>query len=462
MTKTLAILVAGIMVSVIMLGNLDTYSWFISSSEGSVSVAAAVTEDIIDTFELITDGKDKNTIAIRIRKSEERTDNPLVYFEIEGEAVNYILHLNPLRLEERGLYVIPIETDVNLNQFANLLYRSKNIEGTLRVKYLNEFIDESYELSFSPKYLRNRLLDEIINKGARLEQEKNNKMRMMSFIETPEEAGENLSKQDSEEITIAAITSLAELLEWQRIGLGMEVGEKSDEELFHIGIELTSNQEFLMDIMYPGLKKYLESLQEYISVLKSKLEDKNAQMASLDEKLAALESQYEELLEENASLVEQINNMAPIKLPVTPPSNTIPDITPPPATGGGDTAGGGVPDSGGTPETGAQTGDGSVDGVTGEATGDGTVNDGTAVEDTGAGETPGDATVESDEDKGTGDSNVAIPDESAGESDEDTSGQEDSAVEDSTDDGADTVTGSSDSSGTTAAEQDAAVPQNGE
>lgn len=317
--RMMAVITAGILISIAFLANIDTYSWFIGSADGSAQVTAAETEDIIGNFELQNGGKEQNPKAIKIKKSDSIDGDPLVYFSVEGEAANYVLHINPVRLENNCHYIIPIVTDTNLNQFVDLLGREDNITGTLRVKYLNEYIDESYDISFSPKYLMNRLMAKIVNDGAKPENEKIKTMRLSTAVESPEIANENLITEDSEEITIRAIASLAQLVEWRGIDAVLKDEKLSDEALSAIELNLTADQELLMDIIYPGLEKYVEGLKDYIDKLKTEIENKNAELASLDEQLESLESQYDQLLEENARLTEQINNMTPVPAPVQPP-----------------------------------------------------------------------------------------------------------------------------------------------
>ncbi|HYF75349.1 MAG TPA: hypothetical protein VD757_02075, partial [Candidatus Nitrosocosmicus sp.] len=287
--RTMAMLVVGIMISTVFLANVDTYSWFASSASGSAKVTAANTEDIIDVLELLTEGKEHNSKAIKIKKSKDVVGSPLVYFSIEGEAANYILHINPIRLKENCCYIIPIVTDINLRQYAEMLCREDNITGTLKVKYMNEFINETCEISLSPEYLRDMLLHKIVNEGAKPENEKKPMMRSASFVESAETADEINAEQDTQSITVNAIAVLAKLVEWNVIDSVLEERILSDKVPFSSGLALTSNQDYLIEIIYPGLKQYIEALESYISKLEAELEERNAQLAGLDKELACLE-----------------------------------------------------------------------------------------------------------------------------------------------------------------------------
>lgn len=213
--KTMAMIVAGILTSIAFLANIGTYSWFAGTARNSVNVSAAETEDIIECIEVIykdmdpDTGEEYNPIAIKLKKSQSFSPDPLIFFSVEGEAAEYILHINPVRLYSNAYYIIPIETDINVDQHAKL---------------------------------------------------------------------------------------------------------------------------YLMDIIYPGLKRYIEELKGCIGRLRAEIKDKNAQLADLDEKLLNLESQYDKLLEENARLTERIGAMA-LSTPPAPPIHN-PGTVPTPTEGG--------------------------------------------------------------------------------------------------------------------------------
>jgi len=448
MVRTIAVLVIGIMVSVIYLSNVGSYSWFNSSAESSMRVTAAETEDIVDIMEMVSDAIDPETGAIinptkfKVKRAEGFEGKPLIFFSVEGEAANYILHINPVRLESSGYYIIQIETDINLNQLADLLFRRNNIEGTLRVKYLNQFINEKYEFYFTPNYLMNRIMEEIDNKGAILEEDRKSIIRERAYVESPESASEDLYEQDGNEIVKEAVTSLAELAEWQGIEAGLEGGT---------GLALEPTQDYLMDIIFPGLKRYMEQLKDYIGELRTGLDDKTAQLANLNEELANLESQYEELMEVNDRLTEQINNLAAAKPPKTPATGG----GQPSGSGGGGSGGG---SSGGSVDTGSggtgniDTGEGgTIEGDVGEGgTGDideilyGTPNNGNG--DTGGNDTGGNDTGEGDtgdgdtEDIDTGDGDTGSDDTGDGDTEGSDTGDTDTGGSDT----GDTDTGGSD------------------
>lgn len=393
--RTAAVLVAGLMISAVFLANAGSLSWFVSSAAGTAHLSAAETEDIIESIEIIYEdvdtetGEEYNPVAVKLRKAQSFEPAPLIFFSIEGKAAEYVLHINPVRLDSNAYYIVPVETDINVYEYGLLDNEEEPIRGVIWIKYMNEYIDEPKEIAFTRDFLSKRLMADIIRGEVKTEepQRKVSMMRIGSLIESPEFAASNNQNEKAkgisiEDMTIRAVLALAELVEWKGIDAVSD---------FSIGLNLTSNQEFLMDIIYPGLKGYVEGLKSYIGTLKAEIEEKNLRLASLDEQLASLEGQYNQLMEENAKLTEQINSLTVIPPPVIPPTVVQPPVVQPPAqqppvtpgtdtaqppvTGGGSTGGGSsnpdgnTPDAGTAPDNGTppgDTGSGTEDGITGE------------------------------------------------------------------------------------------------
>jgi len=343
--KTMAMIVAGILTSIAFLANIGTYSWFAGTARNSVNVSAAETEDIIECIEVIykdmdpDTGEEYNPIAIKLKKSQSFSPDPLIFFSVEGEAAEYILHINPVRLYSNAYYIIPIETDINVDQHAKLYNRTDRIEGTLRVKYMNEFIDISKDIRFSKDFLINRLMSAIIRGDVQEEKPQSSVvvMRFATLVEAPEDTADmqksrSTDYRTAENAAAKAIVSLAQLIDWKGIDIVSEDRGVSDEALLFAELQINYDQEYLMDIIYPGLKRHMEELKGCIGRLRAEIKDKNAQLADLDEKLLNLESQYDKLLEENARLTERIGAMA-LSTPPAPPIHN-PGTVPTPTEGG--------------------------------------------------------------------------------------------------------------------------------
>ncbi len=88
----------------------------------------------------------------------------MCFFSIEGDAKDYALHVNSIMVD--GVVETPIIPNVNLPQALSLILNSKDeITGVLKIKHLNEFIDDTLEFSFSKDYLLSRY---FCNKGLRV------------------------------------------------------------------------------------------------------------------------------------------------------------------------------------------------------------------------------------------------------------------------------------------------------
>lgn len=338
--RTIAVLTIGIMVSVVFLSNVGSYSWFNNMGESSMSVTAAVTEDIIESIEIIEESWNSQDQIwtkpyLKIRKNPNFEKLPILFFEVEGAAAEYILHINPVRLNTDDYYLIPIDSDINAQQYSNLgLDINGNVSGTIFIKYLNEFINEGIELEISNRYLMHRFMEGISREEVRIVAE-GSTVKPMAMNKMTLRTLKVKSEPEPNDVTVKAIISLAELVEWKGIDSLFNNGKLSEEALNTIGLDLIADQEILLDIIYPGLKEYVEELKGYIRRLRTELEDKNTRLVILDEQLASLESQYAELLEENARLTEEIESMLLKPLPSIPQSPATGGDQPPELSGGG-------------------------------------------------------------------------------------------------------------------------------
>jgi hypothetical protein len=134
--RTIAILVAGIIISVAFLTSTDTYSWFTSSASGGARVTAATTKDILDLFELVylnNNIREENPIALRIRKAPGLGYDPIIFFSIEDDIGDYMININPIKLVSSGTYIIPLEISCSMGQFSNFSEWPDSITGSLRI-----------------------------------------------------------------------------------------------------------------------------------------------------------------------------------------------------------------------------------------------------------------------------------------------------------------------------------------
>ncbi len=311
--KSVALLTGGVIVGFAFLVNIDTHSWFTNEAMQEIKVTAATTEDIIKNIDIEKDNNG-NAIAIKLIKAEGLNYDPIIYFSVEGEAANYILHINPVKLTDSEEYIIPIEPNINTIQYTKLLLPwHKNIEGTIKIKYLNEFIDEGKEISFTPKYLREKFWEiidrekvksekisdpEALNEATELitlvtdsfEWEEDNKTRSMFSIDSDSIYESNLvtpnAEEDSENVNIERFSVLPNMV-----------------------ISLTPQQTQIISAISFNLLPHIEKLYDAINNLVALLNEKLVEIARLNTKVEGLEGKNEEQknkIEEQIIKIEEL------------------------------------------------------------------------------------------------------------------------------------------------------------
>ncbi len=322
--KILIITVSGVVFSTALMMNVNTNSWFTSSVEKGFEVTAASTEDIIEIFEVVEGTKPP---GINIKKTESLENNPMIYFSVTGEASQYILHINPIKLQSNNTYSIPIHTNVNTIQWVKLLVRAYNfnsnddyVKGKIRLKYLNEYIDEEQDIEINVKYLINRYVSDISR----------SKFNQSSI----KDINEYRSKLTE------IIMSVAQKNEWQPIEVMKDrnnsiMKDKSNESqntLRNIDIskspkvqyytnefnelDLTENQSKIITSIVPGFIEYTNSLYRKIDYLIGELNKKidtiaelNLEIKNLNEANGLLEQKRLALTEQNKELSDNIKQL---------------------------------------------------------------------------------------------------------------------------------------------------------
>ena len=188
---------------------------------------------------------------------------PVIFFSVEGEIKDYILHMDPIRLKgEKSFEIVP---NVNLPQAISLILSGKNnIEGQVRIKHLNEFIDEPIKVSISKKYLLERY---FLNRGVQ-----NFKMSSLSSKEK-DEMGRFVEKM---------ISNTGPYADWEKV-LWQEEGnniERKQMKSMEIGkVKMNKNQKSIVDSVAPDLLKYNDRLYDLMEVLvkdfNKEIEEKN-------------------------------------------------------------------------------------------------------------------------------------------------------------------------------------------
>lgn len=316
--KTATVFVGGTLVAFTLLVNVDTYSWFSDQAIQRINVSSASTEDFIKDVEIIN--KCGSSVAIKLTKSENCKSNPILYFSVHGKASEYILHINPVKLNERGEYIIPIEPDINVNQFLKLFVRPWTpIKGTLRIKYLNEFIDEEYEIQLSRSYLIQRFWQNIERKEikfTKIDDDPESRKEVSNLItyiarhldwdnNQDSNAGNNVRMLSSNQMSIASSNQSKEAEAQGQ----MEIVKSPIGKLV-----LSSEQVQIINTIAPKLISHLEELYSTINNFVDRLNKKIAENDRLkleNEKLVmnieVLEAERDNLLGENEGLEDAKN-----------------------------------------------------------------------------------------------------------------------------------------------------------
>jgi len=307
--------------------NVDTFSWFTSTVESEMSVTAAKREDIIETIEILQENN--NFTGIKLKKASELNHNPIVYFEVKGEAASYILHINPVKLDENKEYTVSIDPNINFAQHLKLFsvpiwkWDSNPIEGTVRIKYLNEYIDEEYDIQLSRYYLHEKYWEDIERQGVSFRKEAN----------VEEARGE----------IVKLVTNIASYVDWEDNSTMNDsqsrslVNSSNDKELSTAStiaitpisrLMFSSEQEKIIDVVAPRLLSHIKNLYdnleeltgllteklEEIAELTLKTEEQETNILALEEEKMLLEgsvvemtSKNEELQNQNSELTESVD-----------------------------------------------------------------------------------------------------------------------------------------------------------
>ncbi len=283
MVKMNIALAVGLFICSIALLGVDTVSFFTSGTSGNVEMSTAPVDEIIKTMEI----SKQNPNGIKLVKADSFPSNPVIFFSIEGDAAKYVSNINPVRLDKSEA-VVPIDLNISLpNCINNILDHSSNknddpIKGKIRIKFLNEYINEPVEFEFTREYLLEQYF-----KGLK-EDDKNKKIFAA------------MDKEQKKETT----SYLAGIIEYAAI-FGTWNDEKSpkdeglkDERSVDAAYEklhMTEEQTSIVDILVPNLKAHLDRLYGIIDDLMDEISAK-------DEKIDGLNKKVEELEDENSNL----------------------------------------------------------------------------------------------------------------------------------------------------------------
>lgn len=256
MFKAIGFAAVGISISMLIL-SLNTLSLFGSNMFESIKVNAAETQDIIEHLEM-----DKvNPEVIKMKRSKGLEFSPVVFFSVEGDAADYIVNLNPVKLESNKLYKIPIKISIDLLHYLELTARTDTepVSAVINVKYLNNFIDESIQVSFTKEYLI-RKFQERVESGQR------------RFDKSKSMVGSSILSN--------LIVSIAKYRTWEKVSQPPQF--------------ITDDQDRIMKATIPRLNEYIVELDAYNKHLISQIEEKNRIINSIKNHNERLERELDE------------------------------------------------------------------------------------------------------------------------------------------------------------------------
>ncbi|HHW02263.1 MAG TPA: hypothetical protein GXX35_05580 [Thermoanaerobacterales bacterium] len=339
--KAIGFFLAGILVSMAMLADTDTMAWFSSRVVSNLQVQAASAQDIIEGFYTLSDvsnNSGENPDKIIVKKAEGLTYDPVVYFSVDGDASRYIMHINPAKLT-RDEIQIPIKLKINYRDLADILGKS-SITGKITLKYLNEFIVDSFQITFTRGYLlaqylglQDRQLIAKYNSNFDIDRELTpyaaqvingiaGNIRWHNVVESgrvqklEKESASNESVGDGMVVSTFSMTPAA--MNRARMTEPVTIGLPK--------IQLTDEQQSIINVITPGLMDYIDALYGYAEDLIAQLNEKiakidelnltidgmytqiqglNAAVDDLTQKYAALEQEKVALLQEKLDLEQE-------------------------------------------------------------------------------------------------------------------------------------------------------------
>lgn len=303
--RGLAFLLAGIFIALVFTITPGTYSLFRKEYIGPTTmVKAGGTKDFIKESKIEYRGK---APYLKLKRADDVDYAPVIFFSIEGELKEYILHMDSVKLDNESS--IPIIPNINLPQSISLILSpKKEIKGKIKIKHLNDFINETVDLSISKDYLLERY---FLNRG-----HKNFKMGSLS----------NREKDEMGKLVKEMISHTSPYMDWDKV-IWEDRGNKI-EELGKVGApiskaKLSSDQAAVIDLIAPNLLNYNEKLYSLLEImvrdLNLKIDENNLlkkekqelldKSISLEATIIELNDQVKKLKVENNGLYDQVNRL---------------------------------------------------------------------------------------------------------------------------------------------------------
>ncbi|MEQ2526085.1 hypothetical protein WMO40_05170 [Bacillaceae bacterium CLA-AA-H227] len=275
-----------IVLLLLMTANQDSYALFFTKYQEQLGVSSASAENLIKYVQIIE--QEDKSLVIEIMRDSEYGYRPDVGLAIEGEISEFILHINPVKVDKNGIYQIPIVPNINFHQYWKLLLmkisQEKNtVSGSVAVKNFDGKVIDQKAIEIDIDYLLNRIDADIINSEAEIK-------KMMH---------EDVAKME----VATLISTMASTMNWEEQTKGMN--------LLTSNYSLSSYQDSMIRAIAPNLMGHLKKLTEENNQLEN-LKSKNAsiqdEMAQLEEENQKLRKKLEELEQTEANTTSQKTN----------------------------------------------------------------------------------------------------------------------------------------------------------
>lgn len=259
-----------IVVALFMTTTQHSFALFFTSFQEQFGVSSASAENLIKNVK-VTEKEDKS-LVIEIMRDSEYGYRPDVGFALEGDIQQYILHINPVKIDKNGIYHIPIVPNINMHQFWELtkmkiLQNKKSINGSVILKNFDGKVIEQQPIKIDINYLLSRINEDMIKSGTELKQ-----------IVHEDEVRDEI---------VIFINELASTMNWE-------------------DSSLTEEKNSILRVIAPNLIGQLDTLEnerqtiteenERLKKEKEELERKSAELqSSLNEQIQGLEDENEQL-----------------------------------------------------------------------------------------------------------------------------------------------------------------------
>ncbi len=275
--KTIGLLLIILSAVAIPFSGSGSNSWFTGNTISSAVVCTTSFDEVIDSVSIA----ELNPEFIEIKKTDRIDFSPVIFFSADGEISDFLLHINPVRLDTDRKYTVKISVDTKPEQIIRLLNSDQNfVTGKINIKYLNEFFDEQHELKFSKQYLIDRFL-------LKLQDASNNGIRVDS---------------SSRHILSKAIACMAGYADWERPRLAE--GIPQDTSRSALGLKMSREQDEIISIVAPGLKEDINSLCNTNNRLIGMLKGMQEEVSQLKAQNRHLEGE----IRKTAEVIEVNNN----------------------------------------------------------------------------------------------------------------------------------------------------------